>query len=345
MGPAHPPVADLPPVAAPSTSSSNPTASAETWATVAARKAQPGSRQKAPSQPAAKKPAAKKAPKRRLPKVPKTAAVAVTVVEGAATTYTEVMRAARTRIQLPDLGVETVEMKKAVTGGVLMNVSGPDGDAKADRLAARLREVLTDFDVRIARPMKMGELRVSGLDDAATPAEVASAVAEASGCSAENVKVGEIRRTPTSLGTVHVRCPLAAVHKLAANSRIRVGWGSAKVEVLEARPLYCFRCLEKGHVGQLCPNGVDRSDRCFACGERGHRANKCTVKSLRCPLCSDMGRPSAHRLGAKACCQTGGRGKGKKPSSSAPVRATAEAPASAPGSAPQEAMEVSHSRV
>ncbi|MBF2463445.1 hypothetical protein ICI39_14010 [Listeria welshimeri] len=157
--------------------------------------------------------------------------------------------------------------------------------------------------------------------------------------------VSVVCRTPMSLGTAHVRCPLAAVRKLATTSRIRVGWGSARVEVLEARPLYCFRCLEKGHVGQTCPNGTDRSDRCFACGERGHRASSCTAKSLRCPLCSDVGRPSAHRLGAKTCCQTaGGRKKGKKTAPSTPAHTTAEAPASAPDSAPQEAMEVSHSR-
>ncbi|XP_046976379.1 histone H1-like [Vanessa cardui] len=80
-GPAPPPVTDLPPVPASFPSSSRPTASAESWATVAARKAQPGSRLKASSQPAAIKPAVKKAPKRRLPKVPATAAVVITVVE------------------------------------------------------------------------------------------------------------------------------------------------------------------------------------------------------------------------------------------------------------------------
>ncbi|XP_046972473.1 uncharacterized protein LOC124539220 [Vanessa cardui] len=244
------------------------------------------------------------------------------------------MRAARTRVQLPDLGIETVEQKRAITGGILLNIGGPDSDAKADRLAARMREVLKDLN-----------LRVLDLDDATTPEEVASAIAEASGCSTENITVGSIRRSPMALGMAHVRCPLAAVRKLVTTSRIRVGWGSARVEVLEARPLYCFRCLEKGHVGQTYPNGADRSDRCFACGERGHRASQCTAKSLRCPLCSDVGRPSAHRLGAKTCCQTaGGRKKGKKTAPTTLAHTTAEAPASATDSAPQEAMEVSHSR-
>ncbi|XP_046976327.1 caveolae-associated protein 3-like [Vanessa cardui] len=139
-GPAPPPVTVLPPVLAPSPPSSRPMASAANWATVAARKAQPGSRLKAPSQPVAKK-----APKRGLPKVPTTAAVAITVVEGATMTYTEVMCAARTHTQLRDLGIETVEFKKAITGGVLLKLSDPDSGEKADCLAAQMREVLRNL--------------------------------------------------------------------------------------------------------------------------------------------------------------------------------------------------------
>ncbi|CAK1604310.1 unnamed protein product [Parnassius mnemosyne] len=87
-----------------------------------------------------------------------------------------------------------------------------------------------------------------------------------------------------------------------AEGRVRISWGSTRVKLLESRPMHCYRCLEKGYVGSNYPNKADRSTRCYACGEPGHRANQCNASVLKCPVCSDLGRPSNHRLGKK-CAQ------------------------------------------
>ncbi|XP_049880311.1 uncharacterized protein LOC126376807 [Pectinophora gossypiella] len=178
---------------------------------------------------------------------PTTAVVTVTVPEGAATTYAAVMGAAKQRVNLAECGITELRQRRAATGGLILQVPGPDSAKKADELAARLRSTLADMDVHILRPVKTGEIRVADFDESVTPADIASAIADQGGCSQDDVKVGEIRLSSRKMGTAWVRCPLAAIRKLANTARLKVGWASARVQVLTARPLQCYKCLEMGH--------------------------------------------------------------------------------------------------
>lgn len=171
------------------------------------------------------------------------------------------MAAAKQKIKLAECGIESVRCKRALTGALILEISGQDCASKADVLAAKMREALKDMDVGIARPVKTGEIRVVGLDEASQSSDVATAIAVIGGCNESDVKVGEIRRSRLGLGTAWIRCPLLVVRKLVAAKRIQVGWASVRVEVLEARALQCFKCLETGHVRAKCPNIADRSSR------------------------------------------------------------------------------------
>ncbi|CAK9834518.1 hypothetical protein ANTRET_LOCUS11035 [Anthophora retusa] len=312
----------------------------ETWATVVGRKA---AKQKTVAPPTQKAPdkGAKKvggdkgkagvrkaapAPQ-RLPRVPRTAAVSLTVPPGAKLTYGEAIRAARQKLDLPkEVGLEAVRYKRAVTGALLMQVPGPEGAAKADTLAEKLREALEGTGVKITRPTKRAELRVTGLDDSVTPKEVADAIAAAGACKPEDVRTGQIRSAPSGLGTLWVSCPLLAANTVAKAGRIRVGWSSARVAVLAARPLQCYRCLQVGHVRQRCTGDVDRSGRCYNCGATGHTAGKCPAEAPNCPLCADLGRPAGHRLGSKACSPPTRKKKGAKKGAPAAAAATDAGP-------------------
>ena len=320
--------------------------SAETWSQVVGRKARKKTSAPNALQPRRATPAPPstrgKAP---VPsKLPNTAAVVITVAEGAELSYAAVMRAAKERVNLSDCGVTTgLRLRRAQTGGMILQIPGPENVAKADNLATKLREALSDLAVQVSRPVKSGEVRVMDLDEAVTQAEVAAAVAAAGECSPNDVRAGELRRSRSGLQSAWVRCPLAAVRKLQEAKRIAVGWASARVEVLEARPMRCFRCLEPGHVGRQCPGGVDRSDCCFACGQKGHKARECTAANPRCPVCSDMNRPANHRLGAKAC-KPPKRGRGRKQTPSLSVPGTEQGAEAAPAEqgenpAPVAAME------
>lgn len=111
------------------------------------------------------------------------------------------------------------------------------------------------------------------------------------------------------MGTVWVRCPLTTANQLSAKGHLKIGWALVRVELLENRPLQCYRCLEGGHVRARCPNNTDRSGNCYRCGQDGDMAKDCMAPVL-CVVCKDRGLPSNHRMGGKACApvQKGKRG-------------------------------------
>ena len=88
-------------------------------------------------------------------------------------------------------------------------ILGKESGVKANTLASQqppwLKEVFKGIEeVRIARPVKKAELRLSGLDDSVTAAEVVQAVVKAGGCEAE-ITTGDITSL-MSIGTVWVHC-------------------------------------------------------------------------------------------------------------------------------------------
>jgi len=246
------------------------------------------------------------------------------------------MAKARKKIKLGDLGIAYLRPKLAATGAMLLEVPGDGSAAKADLLAAKLREALAATGARVARPVKTEELRVTGLDDSITKEEIAAAIAAAGSCSAPDVRVGDIRRGPSGLGTVWLQCPTAAAKKVAAAGRLTVGWVSARVEALTPRPMRCHRCLELGHTRSRCTAPTDRGNRCYRCGAPGHTAGRCAGE-VKCPLCSDLDRPAGHRLGAKACAP---QKKGMKKTGGAGAIAPSPALEAAPAYPPSEASTV-----
>jgi len=228
-----------------------------------------------------------------------TAAVALTCEEGGPT-YAEALRKARERVSLADLNIERTRIRRAATGAMLIEIPGEGTKEKADELATRLKTALADLNVRVTRPMRLAELKISGLDDSITKIDVAIALGEAGGTSWLQIKVGEIRRTQRGLGMMWARCPLEAAIKVAESGRLIVGWSSARVELLKRRPLQCYRCLAVGHVRTRCPGLVDRSVACHNCGRDGHKARECRSVA-RCPVCEERGLDAGHRAGAEGC--------------------------------------------
>lgn len=233
---------------------------------------------------------------RRRP--PKTAAITIKgVVEDF--NYGEALRTARQEIPLEQIGNLSTKVRKAVNGGMLIEIAGTDRANKADQLALKLREVLKTSAV-ISRPIKKGELRLIGLDESILSEEISKVIANNGGCTVDEVKVGLIRIMKNGLRMVWVQCPLSAAVKISNPGKIKIGWTIARVELLKARPMQCFRCWEFGHVRYKCTSPIDRTGACFGCGRMGHPVQMCKEEPI-CVLCKEKGLAYDHRLGGPRC--------------------------------------------
>ncbi|KMQ85265.1 gag-pol polyprotein [Lasius niger] len=282
----------------------------ESWATAVGKKAKRAGKKAEQAVVALAKVAAKNGEKGKAPvvpnvdqrarKKPKTAVVTVSCPPGR---YEETMKEARAKLNLNSLGITGVRIKRAITGALIFEIPGKESAKLADTLATNLRKVFVGRkEVRVKRPTKMAELRLRGLEDSITPQEIATAVAINGGCEPEEVKVGDIQMSPNGISTVWVRCPLYAANKVVAADRIQmgwIGWTLVAAQLLDNRPLQCFKCLEGGHVRKRCPNNVDRSRLCYRCGAEGHEAKSC--REAHCIVCKAKNLPANHRSGGKAC--------------------------------------------
>ncbi|XP_060810067.1 uncharacterized protein LOC132904168 [Amyelois transitella] len=246
------------------------------------------------------------------------------------------------KVDLGALGIPGVKFKKVATGTCILEIAGTE-DTKANLLASKLKEVLDPQVAEVSRPQKYADLRVLELCDSATPAVVCGAIARAGQCPESEIRVGDIREDRTGVRTAFVRCPIAAAKRLTANgTRLLVGWVSAQVKLLPARPMQCFRCQETGHVSQRCTAESYRSLLCFRCGEPGHKAAACNA-APKCILCAGAGKPTGHRVGSKACSSTRQNKKRRRGGKRGASAATAQTqPSRAAQSA--EAMETGASK-
>jgi hypothetical protein len=144
--------------------------------------------------------------------------------EGAKMSYADVLAATRKKIPLKEIGVDSIDMKKAMTGAIIIRVPGDRDGGKAFRLATHLAEVLDPTAVRVVAPTRTAEMRVVGIDISVDKEELQQALTSAAGCGSAEVQVGEI-----GLGSAWIRCPVAGARKLAPEGKVALGWSKARV--------------------------------------------------------------------------------------------------------------------
>lgn len=311
----------------PATSDTTPETSKEGWETAGGgRKAKNKNKKKAASKPPPDKKTAEKKKKKRKRKrklrTPRAPAVVITLQEAAekkGVTYADVLRKARQNVLPAELGIEQIRFRQAMTGARILQLPDTASAEQADNLADKLRGVLGEA-VKVSRPAKRASLRISGLDDSVTSADVVTEVAKSGNCTADSIKIGEVRQGPGGMGSVWVQCPATAAQTLTDAGRLLVGWSSAAVRLLEPRPMKCYRCLEVGHTRSRCVAQVDRSELCYRCGKTGHKLASCSA-APHCPVCAEAKRPANHHVGSKACSPPR---KKQRRATKAPIAAGAE---------------------
>ncbi|XP_018358517.1 PREDICTED: uncharacterized protein LOC108758203 [Trachymyrmex cornetzi] len=110
-------------------------------------------------------------PKGRSPRLRPMKAVAITVTAPPGS-LAEAMTVVRQNLDLAEMQIDDLQARRAVTGALILEVKGPENQAKANKLAKRMAEVLASQEgVKVSRPIKRAEIRVAGLDDSVTPTD------------------------------------------------------------------------------------------------------------------------------------------------------------------------------
>jgi len=109
----------------------------------------------------------------------KPAVVTITSKQGGAT-YAEILRSAREKVSLRDLGIENTVIRRAMNGAIIIKVPEPQGRQLASSLSANLAEALGE-SAKVSNPVAVGELRVRGIDPSVTTEEIHAELAALSG--------------------------------------------------------------------------------------------------------------------------------------------------------------------
>ncbi|KYN27493.1 PREDICTED: uncharacterized protein LOC108757453 [Trachymyrmex cornetzi] len=216
--------------------------------------------------------------------------------------YAEVLKVAKAQINIDELGITDIRPRRARTGALLLEILGANGATKADVLAGKLKEIMTgQEEVMISRPEKMADVRVRDIEESISREDLIEKISQVGKCSVEKIKMGAIIKALNGLGTVWLKCLLRlVVGAITQTPRLRVGWTMVRTELMLARALQCFRCLERDHVKAECRATVDRSSGCYRCGKEGHMARLCAAPAFYV-ICADRGVRSNHRMGGRAC--------------------------------------------
>ncbi|XP_017882797.1 uncharacterized protein LOC108626572 [Ceratina calcarata] len=237
---------------------------------------------------------------KKIKKVKDSAVVHLIREDGCSMDFAQIMREARSEINLTELGIMGVRPRTSMSGGLLLEIPGRGQSEKALALAGRLRSLLENQKVKVSCPRRTREVILSGFDLSVTPKDIKEAIESKSGDN-DDLKIGEIKRNRLGVGMVWIKCAECTAHELLKLGRLRVGWSDAKIQAVEQRPLQCFKCWNFGHTRDKCTSGTDRSTWCFKCGEKDHVIKECTATIAKCRLCEDANRSANHRMGSQSC--------------------------------------------
>ena len=227
------------------------------------------------------------------------AAVLIRCDEGGPS-YAEVMGEARSSVSLEELGITDTRVRRAQTGGLLVEIPGEDAGSKADTLVSRLDSLFKNrTGIKVIRPIRRLEFRLLDLDESVTIREIAEAVAARGNVQSSDVRVGPLRPGRGGLNTVWIQCPVMCAEQILKEG-LRIGWSKVRVVPLAKRRLQCYRCFAVGHTRVNCRSAVDRSGVCFNCGREGHTAVGCKAPP-HCPVCAGRNLPAGHRAGGDGC--------------------------------------------
>lgn len=73
-----------------------------------------------------------------------------------------------------------------------MRINGPGNKEKADTLAKAMREVLEKDCVKISRPVKITDVRITGIDEDVSPDDIRAAIVNLDGGKGDDIKISNM---------------------------------------------------------------------------------------------------------------------------------------------------------
>lgn len=144
-------------------------------------------------------------------------------------------------------------------------------------------------------------MRLVEFDDSVNITDIENGIVKLVGCTKQGLKISAIAPMRNGLNMTWIQCPLEIAIKLANKyRRIPLGWSIARIELLEARPIQCFKCWAFGHAQGNCKSDISRLSHCFKCGKDNHKVLNCK-NSFRCLFCQDIGKNMSHKMGSSLC--------------------------------------------
>lgn len=120
------------------------------------------------------------------------------------------------------LSIEETRVRRAVIGGLLIEMPSPDTANKVNRLAEKLKILFKDTDIRVSHPIRRAELRITNLDDSV------SAGMGGGGCESGErqrrtlIRVG-LMWSLRNLQSIWMQCPLEGALKATEAGRVQDG--------------------------------------------------------------------------------------------------------------------------
>ncbi|CAG9793180.1 unnamed protein product [Diatraea saccharalis] len=118
---------------------------------------------------------------------------------------------AKEEINLSDLGILGIKFGVATTGAKLLKFLGTN----------ILRDVFGS-EVRVTRPVKRVDIRLTNLDDSITPSEMRATIAGRCVCSADGIVLGPLIEGDDGLNVALERCPVRAADLLLKEGRLQI---------------------------------------------------------------------------------------------------------------------------
>lgn len=104
-----------------------------------------------------------------------------------------------------------------MTGGVIIEIADDEEGEKADVLRDKINEALDSSKIRVSRPVKKIQMRLTEIDDSITVNEIRQEITKVDSCKSVDIDCSEVKYFRGNLGVTWVRCPMRAALKIKEN--------------------------------------------------------------------------------------------------------------------------------